>query len=190
MTNRDSTGILCPWKSFKTRTSPTKTRRDLIVLCSLFLQTKCKWFHPPANEIYRKDDISVFEVDGAVNKVIVNSLLAFVFFFNTTVGPYRSIIRLLILTGMNFTILNAKKEKFGLTSLTSFFRSVLHFETGKFVDLSLKIFIPYPKDSTLESTWNLFFQTYKNVTVNLAVPQFGAHTTSYRAEALVTKDVV
>lgn len=81
VTNRGSTVILCPWKSFKTRTSPTKTRHDLIVLCSLFLQTKCKWFHPPANEIYRKDDISVFEVDGAVNKVIVNSLLAFVFFF-------------------------------------------------------------------------------------------------------------
>lgn len=79
---------------FETRTSPTMTRHDLIVLCSLFLQTKCKWFHPPANEIYRKDDISVFEVDGAVNKVIVNTLLAFVvFFFNTTVGPHRSIIR-------------------------------------------------------------------------------------------------
>lgn len=23
---------------------------------------KCNWFHPPANEIYRKDDVSVFEV--------------------------------------------------------------------------------------------------------------------------------
>lgn len=23
---------------------------------------KCGWFHPPANEIYRKDDLSVFEV--------------------------------------------------------------------------------------------------------------------------------
>lgn len=23
---------------------------------------KCSWFHPPANEIYRKDDVSVFEV--------------------------------------------------------------------------------------------------------------------------------
>ena len=67
---------------------------------------------------------------------------------------------------------------------------MLHFETGKFVDLSLKIFIPYPKDSTLESTWNLFFQTYKNVTVNLAVTQFGTHKTSYRAEAIVTNDVV
>lgn len=63
---------------FNSRTSSTKTRHDLIGLCSLFLQTKCKWFHPPANEIYRKDDISVFEVDGAVNKVIVNILLAFV----------------------------------------------------------------------------------------------------------------
>lgn len=25
---------------------------------------KCSWFHPPANEIYRKDDVSVFEVSG------------------------------------------------------------------------------------------------------------------------------
>lgn len=23
---------------------------------------KCNWFHPPANEIYRKDEVSVFEV--------------------------------------------------------------------------------------------------------------------------------
>lgn len=23
---------------------------------------KCSWFHPPANEIYRKEDVSVFEV--------------------------------------------------------------------------------------------------------------------------------
>lgn len=25
---------------------------------------KCGWFHPPANEIYRKDDLSVFEVSS------------------------------------------------------------------------------------------------------------------------------
>ena len=25
---------------------------------------KCSWFHPPANEIYRKDDVSVFEVSS------------------------------------------------------------------------------------------------------------------------------
>ena len=30
---------------------------------------KCTWSHPPANEIYRKDNLSVFEVDGAVSKV-------------------------------------------------------------------------------------------------------------------------
>ena len=30
---------------------------------------KCNWTHPPANEIYRKDSLSVFEVDGAVSKV-------------------------------------------------------------------------------------------------------------------------
>lgn len=35
---------------------------------------KCGWFHPPANEIYRHDDISVFEVDGAVNKIYCQNL--------------------------------------------------------------------------------------------------------------------
>ena len=30
---------------------------------------KCHWSHPPANEIYKKDNLSVFEVDGAVSKV-------------------------------------------------------------------------------------------------------------------------
>lgn len=29
---------------------------------------KCSWFHPPANEIYRKDDVSVFEVRGGGRK--------------------------------------------------------------------------------------------------------------------------
>lgn len=30
---------------------------------------KCQWFHPPANEIYKKGDLSVFEVDGNISKV-------------------------------------------------------------------------------------------------------------------------
>lgn len=30
---------------------------------------KCSWFHPPANEIYRKDDVSVFEVRGWVQTI-------------------------------------------------------------------------------------------------------------------------
>ena len=30
---------------------------------------KCQWSHPPANEIYRKNELSVFEVDGAISKV-------------------------------------------------------------------------------------------------------------------------
>ncbi|KAF8770952.1 Histone acetyltransferase KAT6B like protein [Argiope bruennichi] len=30
---------------------------------------KCNWSHPPGTEIYRKDDLSVFEVDGNVNKL-------------------------------------------------------------------------------------------------------------------------
>lgn len=35
---------------------------------------KCNWTHPPANEIYRKDDLSVFEVDGAVSKLYCQNL--------------------------------------------------------------------------------------------------------------------
>ncbi|XP_028422950.1 histone acetyltransferase KAT6B isoform X3 [Perca flavescens] len=35
---------------------------------------KCGWFHPPANEIYRKDDLSVFEVDGNVSKLFCQNL--------------------------------------------------------------------------------------------------------------------
>ncbi|XP_053306959.1 histone acetyltransferase KAT6B isoform X2 [Spea bombifrons] len=35
---------------------------------------KCGWFHPPANEIYRKDDLSVFEVDGNVSKLYCQNL--------------------------------------------------------------------------------------------------------------------
>ncbi|XP_054717681.1 histone acetyltransferase KAT6B-like [Uloborus diversus] len=30
---------------------------------------KCNWTHPPGTEIYRKEDLSVFEVDGNVNKL-------------------------------------------------------------------------------------------------------------------------
>jgi len=35
---------------------------------------KCTWTHPPANEIYRKDDLSMFEVDGAVSKLYCQNL--------------------------------------------------------------------------------------------------------------------
>uniref|UniRef100_A0A8C7FIU7 histone acetyltransferase n=1 Tax=Oncorhynchus kisutch TaxID=8019 RepID=A0A8C7FIU7_ONCKI len=35
---------------------------------------KCGCFHPPANEIYRKDDLSVFEVDGNVSKLFCQNL--------------------------------------------------------------------------------------------------------------------
>ncbi|XP_062874327.1 histone acetyltransferase KAT6A [Trichomycterus rosablanca] len=35
---------------------------------------KCAWFHPPANEIYRKDDVSVFEVDGNVSTIYCQNL--------------------------------------------------------------------------------------------------------------------
>ncbi|XP_038060368.1 histone acetyltransferase KAT6B-like isoform X2 [Patiria miniata] len=36
--------------------------------------TKCGWFHPPANEIYRHNDLSVFEVDGNVSKIYCQNL--------------------------------------------------------------------------------------------------------------------
>ncbi|XP_069609100.1 histone acetyltransferase KAT6B isoform X2 [Ranitomeya imitator] len=35
---------------------------------------KCGWFNPPANEIYRKDDLSVFEVDGNISKIYCQNL--------------------------------------------------------------------------------------------------------------------
>uniref|UniRef100_A0A674F372 Histone acetyltransferase n=1 Tax=Salmo trutta TaxID=8032 RepID=A0A674F372_SALTR len=35
---------------------------------------KCAWFHPPANEIYRKDGVSVFEVDGNVSTIYCQNL--------------------------------------------------------------------------------------------------------------------
>lgn len=35
---------------------------------------KCGLSHPPANEIYRKDQISVFEVDGNTNKIYCQNL--------------------------------------------------------------------------------------------------------------------
>ncbi|XP_060712677.1 histone acetyltransferase KAT6A-like isoform X2 [Hemiscyllium ocellatum] len=35
---------------------------------------KCNWFHPPANEIYRKDKISVFEVDGNISTIYCQNL--------------------------------------------------------------------------------------------------------------------
>lgn len=34
-----------------------------------FLQTKCQLRFPPGNEIYRKSNISFFEIDGRKNKV-------------------------------------------------------------------------------------------------------------------------
>ncbi|XP_077202130.1 histone acetyltransferase KAT6B isoform X4 [Paroedura picta] len=35
---------------------------------------KCGWFHPPANEIYRRKDLSVFEVDGNMSKSYCQNL--------------------------------------------------------------------------------------------------------------------
>uniref|UniRef100_H2Y514 histone acetyltransferase n=1 Tax=Ciona savignyi TaxID=51511 RepID=H2Y514_CIOSA len=35
---------------------------------------KCPWFHPPANEIYRSDNLSIFEVDGNVSKIYCQNL--------------------------------------------------------------------------------------------------------------------
>ncbi|CAF3249154.1 unnamed protein product [Rotaria sp. Silwood2] len=35
---------------------------------------KCQTLHPPANEIYHKDDLSVFEVDGNINRIYCQNL--------------------------------------------------------------------------------------------------------------------
>ena len=37
-------------------------------------RAKCNWFHPPANEIYRKGDHSVYEVDGMASKIYCQNL--------------------------------------------------------------------------------------------------------------------
>ncbi|XP_018321763.1 histone acetyltransferase KAT6B isoform X3 [Agrilus planipennis] len=37
-------------------------------------QDKCTWRHPPGTEIYRCDELSVFEVDGNVNKIYCQNL--------------------------------------------------------------------------------------------------------------------
>ena len=47
------------------------------------IQVKCKWHHPPANEIYRKDELSVWEVDGQTSKVYIHSPLKDLYIYNT-----------------------------------------------------------------------------------------------------------
>ena len=37
-------------------------------------RAKCQWFHPPGNEIYRKGDLSIFEVDGMASKIYCQNL--------------------------------------------------------------------------------------------------------------------
>ncbi|CAM4797785.1 unnamed protein product [Rotaria magnacalcarata] len=37
-------------------------------------RNKCQTFHPPANEIYHKDNLSVFEVDGNINRIYCQNL--------------------------------------------------------------------------------------------------------------------
>ena len=56
--------VLCEFclKYMKSRTI-LKTHRN-----------KCQWFHPPGNEIYRKGELSVFEVDGMASKIYCQNL--------------------------------------------------------------------------------------------------------------------
>ena len=42
---------------------------------------KCSWRHPPGTEIYRKDDLSVYEVDGNTNKIYCQNLCLLVKLF-------------------------------------------------------------------------------------------------------------
>merc|ERR1712223_1987124 len=42
---------------------------------------KCNWRHPPGTEIYRKDDLAVYEVDGNVNKIYCQNLCLLVKLF-------------------------------------------------------------------------------------------------------------
>ena len=47
---------------------------DRVVHAEPVSQEKCGLFHPPANEIYRCDGHSVFEVDGNANKIYCQNL--------------------------------------------------------------------------------------------------------------------
>ena len=42
---------------------------------------KCPWRHPPGVEVYRKDGMSVFEVDGNTNKIYCQNLCLLVKLF-------------------------------------------------------------------------------------------------------------
>ena len=42
---------------------------------------KCAWRHPPGTEIYRKDNLSVYEVDGNTNKIYCQNLCLLVKLF-------------------------------------------------------------------------------------------------------------
>uniref|UniRef100_A0A673MI18 histone acetyltransferase n=1 Tax=Sinocyclocheilus rhinocerous TaxID=307959 RepID=A0A673MI18_9TELE len=65
---------------------PEYTRLPKLYLCEFCLKylksqdilqrhsNKCGWFHPPANEIYRKENLSVFEVDGNISKIFCQNL--------------------------------------------------------------------------------------------------------------------
>ena len=55
-------------KWFRSRSASRKLPY-LVVGAVLMSQMKCKARHPPGDEIYRKDSVSVFEVDGRKNKV-------------------------------------------------------------------------------------------------------------------------
>lgn len=48
--------------------------RIKIEVMYFIFQTKCNLKHPPGNEIYRKDSISFFEIDGRKNKVFAQNL--------------------------------------------------------------------------------------------------------------------
>ena len=48
-------------------------------------KTKCTIHHPPGNEIYRKDNISFFEIDGRKNKVCFIAVTPLVYLFSLTI---------------------------------------------------------------------------------------------------------
>ena len=47
---------------------------SVTTLTVFYFQNKCDLQHPPANEIYRSADLSVFEVDGNVSKMYCQNL--------------------------------------------------------------------------------------------------------------------
>uniref|UniRef100_A0AAY5F4I9 histone acetyltransferase n=1 Tax=Electrophorus electricus TaxID=8005 RepID=A0AAY5F4I9_ELEEL len=99
---------------------------------------KCGWFHPPANEIYRKDNLSVFEVDGNVSKIFCQNLCLLAKLFLDHKTLYYDVEPFL------FYILTQNDEK-GCHLVGYFSKAEEWLQTGLLFEISLyQIWVVYP----------------------------------------------